>query len=185
MATHSGTLAWEIPWTKEPGRLPSMGLQRVGHDWGLTIVNHTPRAQKGVLLLPHRQGYAPLSHPFHSSMNNNRGCNRICPPPSSSFSFGVHRLWLMASINLSQQVLCWPSGSLYAAPVPRARLWGWAQQSNELPGYVGGMLGHMRTLGAGTGSQVSGWGGGPRGDCTMRASMSSSSCRPFSTRVPI
>ena len=81
MATHSGTLAWEIPWTKEPGRLPSMGLQRVGHDWGLTIVNHTPRAQKGVLLLPHRQGYAPLSHPFHSSMNNNRGCNRICPPP--------------------------------------------------------------------------------------------------------
>ena len=67
----------------------------------------------------------------------------------------------MASINLSQQVLCWPSGSLYAAPVPSARLWGWAQQSNELPGHVGGMLGCMRTPGAGTGSQVSGWGGGP------------------------
>ena len=27
MATHSSTLAWEIPWTEEPGRLPSMGLQ--------------------------------------------------------------------------------------------------------------------------------------------------------------
>ena len=26
-------LAWEIPWTEEPGRLPSMGSQRVGHDW--------------------------------------------------------------------------------------------------------------------------------------------------------
>ena len=32
MATHSSILAWRIPWTKEPGRLQSMGLQRVGHD---------------------------------------------------------------------------------------------------------------------------------------------------------
>ena len=32
MATHSSTLAWRIPWTEEPGRLESMGLQRVGHD---------------------------------------------------------------------------------------------------------------------------------------------------------
>ena len=32
MATHSSTLAWKIPWTEEPCRLPSMGLQRVGHD---------------------------------------------------------------------------------------------------------------------------------------------------------
>ena len=32
MATHSSTLAWEIPWTEEPGRLQSMGSQRVGHN---------------------------------------------------------------------------------------------------------------------------------------------------------
>ena len=32
MATHSSTLAWKIPWTEEPGRLQSMGLQRAGHD---------------------------------------------------------------------------------------------------------------------------------------------------------
>ena len=32
MATHSSTLAWKIPWTKKPGRLQSMGSQRVGHD---------------------------------------------------------------------------------------------------------------------------------------------------------
>ena len=31
-ATHSSILAWEIPWTEEPGELQSMGLQRVGHD---------------------------------------------------------------------------------------------------------------------------------------------------------
>ena len=32
MATHSSILAWEISWTKEPGRLQPMMLQRVGHD---------------------------------------------------------------------------------------------------------------------------------------------------------
>ena len=32
MATHSSILAWKIPWMEEPGRLPSMWLQRVGHN---------------------------------------------------------------------------------------------------------------------------------------------------------
>ena len=32
MVTHSSTLAWKSPWTEEPDRLQSMGLQRVGHD---------------------------------------------------------------------------------------------------------------------------------------------------------
>ena len=32
MASHSSILAWEIPWTEEPGGLQSMGSQRVGHD---------------------------------------------------------------------------------------------------------------------------------------------------------
>ena len=33
MAIHSSTLTWRIPWKEEPGRLQSMGSQRVGHDW--------------------------------------------------------------------------------------------------------------------------------------------------------
>ena len=33
MATHSSILAWRIPWTEEPDRLQSIGLQRVKHDW--------------------------------------------------------------------------------------------------------------------------------------------------------
>ena len=32
MASHSSILAWRIPWTEEPGRLPSMGSQRVRHS---------------------------------------------------------------------------------------------------------------------------------------------------------
>ena len=37
MATHSSSLAWRIPWTEEPGRLQSMGSQRVGHDWATSL----------------------------------------------------------------------------------------------------------------------------------------------------
>ena len=33
MATHPSILAWRIPWTEEPGGLPSMESQRVGRDW--------------------------------------------------------------------------------------------------------------------------------------------------------
>ena len=33
MANHSSILDWRIPWTEKPGRLQSVGLQRVGHDW--------------------------------------------------------------------------------------------------------------------------------------------------------
>ena len=37
LATHSSILAWKIPWTEEPGRLQSMGSQRVGHDWATSL----------------------------------------------------------------------------------------------------------------------------------------------------
>ena len=33
MATHSSTLAWKIPWMEKPGRLQSVGSQKIGHDW--------------------------------------------------------------------------------------------------------------------------------------------------------
>ena len=37
MAPHSSTLAWKIPWMEEPGRLQSMGSQRVEHDWATSL----------------------------------------------------------------------------------------------------------------------------------------------------
>ena len=37
MATHSSTLAWTIPWMKEPGRLQSMWSRRVRHDWATSL----------------------------------------------------------------------------------------------------------------------------------------------------
>ena len=40
IAIQSSILAWEIPWTEEPGRLQSMGLQRVQHNWAINIHTH-------------------------------------------------------------------------------------------------------------------------------------------------
>ena len=37
IAPHSSTLACRIPWREEPGRLQSMGSQRVGHDWATSL----------------------------------------------------------------------------------------------------------------------------------------------------
>ena len=37
MATHSSALAWQIPWTEEPGRLQSMGALGVGHDLATSL----------------------------------------------------------------------------------------------------------------------------------------------------
>ena len=40
MAPHSSTLVWKIPWTEEPGRLQSMGSQRVRHDCDFMFTFH-------------------------------------------------------------------------------------------------------------------------------------------------
>ena len=40
MANHSSILAWKIPWMEDPGRLQSMGLQRVRHDWVTSLLLH-------------------------------------------------------------------------------------------------------------------------------------------------
>ena len=46
MATHSGTLAWKIPWTEESGRLQSMGSRRVRHDSDFTFTFHVHALEK-------------------------------------------------------------------------------------------------------------------------------------------
>ena len=42
MAAHSSTLAWNTPWTEEPGRLLSMGCRGVGHDWAMSLSLSSP-----------------------------------------------------------------------------------------------------------------------------------------------
>ena len=63
MALHSSTLAWEIPWTEEPGRLQSMGSRRVGHDFTFTFHFHALEEEwqpTPVFLLGESQGQGSL-----------------------------------------------------------------------------------------------------------------------------
>ena len=61
MATHSSTLAWRIPWMEEPGRLQSMGLQRVRHDWEtLLSLSFTLRERNLPSVLPYIINLLPL-----------------------------------------------------------------------------------------------------------------------------
>ena len=39
MAAQSSILAWKVPWTEEPGRLQSMGLQRLRHDQAISLLH--------------------------------------------------------------------------------------------------------------------------------------------------
>ena len=55
MAPHSSTLAWRIPWTEEPGRLQSMGSQRVGRlltDFTFTFMHWRRKGQPTPVFLP-------------------------------------------------------------------------------------------------------------------------------------
>ena len=63
MATHSSILAWRISWTEEPGRLQSMGSQRVRHDWNDLACTHTSLLKKSHDLHPHSGGRSPVWSP--------------------------------------------------------------------------------------------------------------------------
>ena len=52
MATHSRTLAWKIPWTEEPGRLQSMGLQRVKYESDFTSLHLNLLCRLVITFLP-------------------------------------------------------------------------------------------------------------------------------------
>ena len=75
MATQSSTLAWEIPWMEEPGRLQSMGSRRVGLDWVIslslslfTFMNWRRKWKPTPVLLPgESQGWEPGGLPSMGS----------------------------------------------------------------------------------------------------------------------
>ena len=67
MATQSSILAWKIPWTEEPGRLQSMGSQRVRHDWVTNTYFRVRLANWYFLNLLIVNGYLGLCYFTHSS----------------------------------------------------------------------------------------------------------------------
>ena len=70
MLTHSSILAWEIPWTEDPGMLQSMGLQREGHDLATIQQQHLSKKDiwfSSVQLLSHVQLFATLWTAVHQA----------------------------------------------------------------------------------------------------------------------
>ena len=137
MATHSSTLAWKIPWTEEPGRLQSMGLQRVGHNWSDTAaatagdmpLSGEIREQRGSIgCLGSQWSHSDIPEPRCGTGNpRHRGMSlnltlyalRICRVfPDASFIWISS--WFLASIvskNWAFSIFsCWKSMSWRASP---------------------------------------------------------------------
>ena len=63
-STHSSILVWRIPWTEEPGRLQSMGLLRVGHDWATNTFTF-PWTSQSALSASLMCAHDTLQHTLH------------------------------------------------------------------------------------------------------------------------
>ena len=106
MATHSSILAWKIPWIEEPGRLQSMGSQRVGHDWACIHTQNrirfhlsgTSGKEPCVRKIPWRQKWQPASvflpgksHGQRSLVHYNPwGCKRVRHDLSTKQQWVLH-----------------------------------------------------------------------------------------------
>ena len=117
MATHSSTLVWKIPWMEEPGRLQSMGLQRVGHDWVTSL--YSLLAKLWCVFQPPKLVLIILS--FHIKINVGCLFDKLQPHGLCSWDFpgkntGVGCHFLLQGIfqapgsNLC--LLCWQADSL-------------------------------------------------------------------------
>ena len=95
MATHSSVLAWRIPGTGEPGRLPSMGSHRVGHDWSDLAVAAIKEAGRegGLISWPWNRTEGVRSEPYRYLREERfRKRNRQ-----------VHRSWGSSILLLSKE----------------------------------------------------------------------------------
>ena len=108
MATHSSFLAWEIPWTEEPGRLQSMGSQRVGHEWAC-LQDTGKQVRESAYLL---------------CLKENLGPSCWSPSPAYKRNSGLswHQLWHQPQ---------WPQGAISLSKVTHRSL-RWC--SHILPG---------------------------------------------------
>ena len=124
MAAHSSILAWKIPWTVEPGRLPSMGSQRVRHDWA-TSLSLSPclvvvQKVKVKVLVAHL--CPTLSNPVDCSL----------PGSSAHGIFQARILEWVASHSLLQQIFLTQGWNL-GLPYGRQSLYHLSHQGNPIP----------------------------------------------------
>ena len=103
MAIHSSTLAWKIPWMEEPDRLQSMGSQRVGHDWVISLSLSLCNKQFMVWACQLPVCFCWVYRASPSSATKNI-VNLIL----------VLTIWwcLFGELSLERECLLWPAGSL-------------------------------------------------------------------------
>ena len=108
MATHLSILVGKIPWTEEPGRLQSMGLQRVRHDWACTHAHthnllHSPASSRNVLYQDRNQAQEGVLHEW-CSVRGSQFClwkrkpaKQIleCRASALRLGFGISKHWLL------------------------------------------------------------------------------------------
>ena len=108
MAPHSSTVAWKIPWMEEPGRLQSMGLHRVRHDWS----DLAAAASTGVLT--HQRGlicpliYSSKSYPFPLQLFSSSLIQTSC-------HYENHIFYLFICLWLTGPKRIWPPGTLFCS----------------------------------------------------------------------
>ena len=104
MATHSSTLAWRIPWTEEPGGLPSMWSHRVGYNWSDAAAAAAAAAASVDCLLP--SGFSRV---------------RLCATPwTSAYQASL-------SMGFSRQEH-W-SGLPFPSPMHESDKWNWSSSA--------------------------------------------------------
>ena len=107
MAPHSSTVAWKIPWTEEPGGLPSLGSHRVRHDWsdlavaaaGSSVHGDSPGKNTGVGSLSLLQGIFP-------TQESNQGSPALQADSLPSELPGKPGVWLPGSFIDPESVRC-------------------------------------------------------------------------------
>ena len=117
-AIHSSILAWRIPWTEEPGRLQSMGLQRVRHDWERMEWNGPKKNWKNPKQLP----FPGLMHDFMFL------CARMYTPLmhadcEKNALLALSQLYLQSSRHYLSKISCFLKifiGVLYRRPISRS-----------------------------------------------------------------
>ena len=93
MATHSSTLAWQIPWVEEPGRLQSMGSPRIGHNWAtslslFTFIHWRRKWQPTPVLLPgESQGRGAWWAAVYAVAQSQTGLKRLSSSSRFSLSY--------------------------------------------------------------------------------------------------
>ena len=140
MAIHSSVLAWRIPWTGEPGGLPSMGSHRVRHNWSDFSSVQFSRSVVSDSSRPHESQHTrpPCPSPTPGVHQDSRPLSQWCHPAISS-----------SVVPFSSCPQCLPTSESF----PMNQLFAWGSQSTG----VSALASFLPKKSQGWSSEWTGW----------------------------